>query len=132
VSRILVVDDEPAQRFLLRRVFERAGHEVTDAQNGEAALRAIRESAPDLLVTDVMMPVMDGAELIRRVQADPATAGIPVLAASGDGHLAGRADAVVPKPYDWHHLVAVAAALLDRDVAGADRTAPGGQSSAGR
>jgi CheY-like chemotaxis protein len=112
VSRILVVDDEPDQRFLLRRLFERAGHEVSDATDGAAALRAVRESAPDLVVTDVMMPVMDGVELIRCLHGDPATAHIPVLAASGDTHLAADADAIVSKPYESHHLLAVADALL--------------------
>jgi CheY-like chemotaxis protein len=116
VSRILVVDDEPDQRFLLRRIFERAGHEVTDAGDGAAALRMARESAPELVVTDMMMPVMDGAELIRCLRGEPATAHIPVLAASGDCHLAGAADAVVAKPYDWHHLLAVADALLKKGV----------------
>jgi len=112
VSRILVVDDEPDQRFLLRRIFQRAGHEVNEANDGAAALRAVRESVPDLVVTDVMMPVMNGVELIRCLRADPATAHIPVLAASGDTYLAGAADAIVPKPYESHHLLAVADALL--------------------
>jgi CheY-like chemotaxis protein len=112
VSRILVVDDEPDQRFLLRRILQRAGHEVREANDGAAALRAVRESAPDLVVTDVMMPVMDGVELLRCLRDDPSTAHIPVLAASGDTHLAGAADAVVPKPYDWRHLLAVADGLL--------------------
>ncbi len=112
VPRILVVDDEPDQRFLLRRIFERAGHQVADACDGAAALTAVRESPPDLVVTDVMMPVMDGTELIRRLRSEPATAGIPILAASSDSHLADHADAVVPKPYEWRHLVKVADALL--------------------
>jgi CheY-like chemotaxis protein len=112
VPRILVVDDEPDQRFLLRRIFERAGHRVADASDGAAALKAVRESPPDLVVTDVMMPVMDGVELIRRLRSEPATACIPILAASGDSHLADGADAAVPKPYEWRHLVEVADALL--------------------
>jgi CheY-like chemotaxis protein len=112
VPRILVVDDEPDQRFLLRRIFERAGHQVADAGNGAAALRAARDSPPDLVVTDIMMPVMDGVELIRRLRSEPATAGIPVLAASGDSHVAEGADAIVPKPYEWQHLLTVADALL--------------------
>jgi CheY-like chemotaxis protein len=112
VSRILVVDDEPDQRFLLRRIFERAGHDVSDATDGAAALRAVRESAPDLVVTDVMMPVMDGVELIQCLRGDPETAHIPILAASGDTHLAGGADAVVLKPYESRHLLAVAETLL--------------------
>jgi CheY-like chemotaxis protein len=118
VSRILVVDDEPGQRFLLRRIFERAGHEVSDAGNGAAALRAVQESAPDLVVTDVMMPVMDGVELIRCLRDDPATAHIPVLAASADAHRAGAADAVVLKPYEWRHLLSVADALLKEEGRG--------------
>jgi CheY-like chemotaxis protein len=112
VSRILVVDDEPDQRFLLRRIFERAGHEVSDATDGAAALRAVRELAPDLVVTDVMMPVMGGVELIVCLRGDPATAHVPILAASGDSRLAAAADAIVPKPYAGRDLLAVADALL--------------------
>jgi CheY-like chemotaxis protein len=97
---------------MLRRILERAGHEVADAGDGAAALQAVRESPPDLVVTDLMMPVMGGAELIRRLRGDAATAGIPVLAASGDSHLANGADAVMAKPYSWRHLVEVADALL--------------------
>jgi CheY-like chemotaxis protein len=112
VSRILVIDDEPDQRFLLLRILRRAGYEVSEANDGAAALRAVRESPPDLVVTDMMMPVMNGRELIRCLRDDPATAHIPILAVSGDTHLAGAADAIVAKPYDMHHLLAVAEALL--------------------
>jgi len=112
VSKILLVDDEPDQRFLLRRILQRAGHEVSEANDGAAALHAVQESAPELVVTDVMMPVMDGVELIRCLRGNPATAHIPILAASGDTHLAGAADALLPKPYDWHHLLTLVGALL--------------------
>ena len=91
-----MVDDEPAQRYLLRRILERAGHEVSDAGDGAAALQAVRESPPDLVVTDMMMPVMGGAELIRRLRCEPATAGIPILAASGDPHLAAARTRSLP------------------------------------
>jgi CheY-like chemotaxis protein len=110
--RILVVDDEPDQRFMLRRIFERAGYEVAEAEDGRVALGVIRESPPDLLVTDMMMPVMTGADLIRCVRGEPALAHIPILAVSGDPHLAGAADAIVTKPYDWHELVAIVDRLL--------------------
>ena len=60
----------------------------------------------------MMMPVMGGAELIQRLRGNPATAHIPILAASGDPLLAGAADEVVPKPYTPGQLVMVAEGLL--------------------
>ena len=110
--KILIVDDEPDLRYLLRRVFERAGHVVTDAGHGEAALDVIQEALPDLVVTDMMMPVMDGAELIRRLRADPATAQIPILAVTGDAQLAVEADAVLSKPWKSQQLLTAAINLL--------------------
>jgi CheY-like chemotaxis protein len=117
--RILVVDDEPDLRYILRRIFERADHQVVEAGHGLAALEAVHRSPPDLIVTDMMMPVMGGSELIRRLRADPNTAQIPILAATGDAQLAGGADAVLTKPYRPVELLAAATALL---IQKADRT----------
>ncbi|MFI7541999.1 response regulator [Actinoplanes sp. NPDC049599] len=114
MSRILVVDDEPDLRYIMRRVFERAGHEVIDAGHGAAALEVVSGPLPDLVVTDMMMPVMDGAELIRRLRADPRTARIPILAATSNAQLAAGADAVLTKPYQPSQLLAAATALLAR------------------
>jgi CheY-like chemotaxis protein len=114
MARILVVEDEPDERFLVGRTLQKQGHVVTVAENGAAGLRAAQEQVPDLVVTDVMMPVMDGVEFIRRLRDDPATAGIPILAASGDTHLAGAADAVLKKPYDDHRLVTIVNSLLEK------------------
>jgi CheY-like chemotaxis protein len=114
--RIFVVDDEPDLRYIQRRIFERAGHEVTEAGHGATALEAVRVSPPDLVVTDMMMPVMGGADLIRQLRADPATARIPILAVTGDAHLAVDADAVLAKPYRPAELVAAANALLAQKV----------------
>jgi CheY-like chemotaxis protein len=112
VSRILVVDDEPDLRFILRRIFERAGHEVADAADGAAALECVRRSRPELVVMDMMMPVMDGRELIRRLRADPATAQIAILAVSGTCEFADAADALLAKPYRPEQILAVADTLL--------------------
>jgi CheY-like chemotaxis protein len=112
VGRVLVVDDEPDLRFMLRRIFTQAGHEVTEAGNGAVALAAARQSPPDLVVTDIMMPVMGGVELIRALRADPVTASIPILSVSGDWRLAVDADAAVAKPYLCAELLAVAEGLL--------------------
>jgi CheY-like chemotaxis protein len=102
MSRILVVDDEPDQRYLLRAILERAGHEVAEAIHGAAAIRSAHDSPPELVVTDMAMPVMGGAELIQQLHIDPITAGIPIVAATGDSHLAGAADIVLEKPYRSH------------------------------
>ena len=112
MPKILVVDDEPDERFLLRRMFERAGHEVIEADDGAAALDIVRKSPPDLIVTDMMMPVMDGAELIRRLRADPATAGIPIMASTADPTLAIDADLVITKTLPVEDLTAAANALM--------------------
>lgn len=106
-------------RYILRRIFERAGHEVVDAHHGADALERAHRSPPDLVVTDMMMPVMGGVELIRRLRADPTTARIPILAATGDAHLAVDADVVLSKPYQSDQLLAAANALLAQK---ADRT----------
>jgi CheY-like chemotaxis protein len=98
LARILVVDDEPDERFLVRRALKKQGHDVTVAGNGADGLKIAQEQVPDLVVTDIMMPVMGGVEFIRRLRGDLATAGIPILAATGDTHLAGAADAVLASP----------------------------------
>ncbi len=110
---ILVVDDEPDLRFILRRVLEKAGHRVTEAQHGVAALDAIAAAPPGLVVTDMMMPVMGGVELISRLRAEPGTAGIPIMAVSGDPHLASGADVILVKPFQKRELLASVDSLLN-------------------
>ena len=73
--RLLLVDDEPANLQLLKRVLE-ADYRLVFARSGEEALARVRAGAPDLILLDVMMPGMSGHEVIRALKADPATAGI--------------------------------------------------------
>ncbi|GAA2701135.1 response regulator [Actinoplanes palleronii] len=112
MSKVLVVDDEPDIRFMHRRILAKAGHEVTEAGDGAMALAAVRAWAPDLVITDMMMPIMSGVELIRRLREDPATAMIPVLSVSGDSQLAGQADMVLSKPCLTASLLAAVEELL--------------------
>jgi CheY-like chemotaxis protein len=112
-ANVLVVDDESDLRFLLRLYFEKAGHVVSDAGNGAAALESVLASYPDLVVTDMMMPVMGGFELIRELRADPKTAGIPILSVSGTWVSPTGADAFLAKPYNREELMAVAEGLLE-------------------
>src|ERR1043165_1570548 len=76
---VLVVDDEPDKRLLLAFALENEGYEVHTAADGVAGLQAVELHQPDLIVTDVMMPRMDGYEMIRRVRANPQTRFIPVI-----------------------------------------------------
>jgi CheY-like chemotaxis protein len=112
LSTILVVDDEPDLRFLLRRILTRAGYQVTEAGNGAAALEEVRKIRPDLVMTDMKMPVMGGVELIRHLRADPGTATIPILSVSSDWQLAVGADAYLPKPYERADLLETTERLL--------------------
>ncbi|HEX8336761.1 MAG TPA: response regulator, partial [Pyrinomonadaceae bacterium] len=76
---VLVVDDEPDKRLLLAFALENEGYEVHTAVDGVSGLAAVETYQPDLIVTDVMMPRMDGYEMIRRVRGNPQTKFIPVI-----------------------------------------------------
>ena len=76
---VLVVDDEPDKRSLLAFALELEGYEVHTAEDGELGLSAVETYQPDLIVTDVMMPRMDGYEMVRRIRSNPQTKFIPVI-----------------------------------------------------
>jgi diguanylate cyclase (GGDEF)-like protein len=79
MATILVADDNRANRDAMAALLESAGHRVLSAANGREALGRAREQRPDLVISDVLMPEMDGYELARRLQLDPATATTAVL-----------------------------------------------------
>jgi diguanylate cyclase (GGDEF)-like protein len=76
---ILVADDEPINRSLIQRRLERAGYRVMTAENGSEAVEKTLAAMPDLVILDVMMPVMDGLEACRRLKDDETTRDIPVI-----------------------------------------------------
>lgn len=78
-STILIVDDNPDKLGLLEAAFSLAGYNVTTATDGDEALAAIESYQPDLVITDVMMPRMNGYELAQRIRANPLTKFIPVI-----------------------------------------------------
>ena len=78
-GHVLVVDDEAPNRMLLRDPLEAYGYEVAEAENGRQALDCIAARSPDVILLDVMMPIMDGFELCRRLKRNEATAPIPIL-----------------------------------------------------
>jgi CheY-like chemotaxis protein len=107
LSTILVVDDDADTRFILRLLLEPAGHEVVEAADGEAALNFIKpDSLPDVITTDLAMPILNGEGLIARLRSEPRTASIPIVVVTASRE-AARAleasdlvDSVVIKPFD--------------------------------
>jgi CheY-like chemotaxis protein len=76
---VLIADDDPVTTYLLRHCLTSAGFRVCSALDGREALSLMQQEAPELVVLDVMMPVMDGLEVLRRAKADPRLRGIPVI-----------------------------------------------------
>ena len=78
-----MVDDEPEQRALLRRILEREGYAVVEAENGVVALARLRERAVGLVLLDLMMPEMDGFELVEELRRQEAWRGLPIVVITG-------------------------------------------------
>jgi CheY-like chemotaxis protein len=97
LPKILVVDDERGIRLYLRVVFEDEGYDVVEANDGAAALEIVLDERPDLVVTDLMMPLLDGNELIVCLRSDPSTAEIPILSLTSTPEASVGADAVCIK-----------------------------------
>ncbi|AUT66493.1 response regulator [Paraburkholderia terrae] len=116
MATILLVDDDVKILRPLRVILEAEGYDVLTAEDGEAAAAVTAFGRPDLIVTDWMMPGVDGAELCRRVRAEPATAGIPVVlltAASGPYPVEAPWNVLLRKPAPIARLLDVIAILLE-------------------
>src|SRR6476646_8626160 len=85
-SNILVVDDNPDKLELIKAALNLAGYNVTTATDGDEAITAIESYQPDLVITDVMMPKMNGYELAERIRANPQTKFIPLILQTAAGH----------------------------------------------
>jgi class 3 adenylate cyclase len=106
-GEILVVDDDPLNRSILRRGLERQGHGVTTANDGVEALVALRSGEFDLVLLDIVMPRMDGYDVLDAMKGDPALLDIPVIMISAvDDHksvircIEAGAEDHLPKPFD--------------------------------
>src|SRR5213593_280386 len=117
-SRVLVVDDEPQITRVLRTVLTSQGYQVRTAAEGESALANFKEWRPELVITDLYMPHMDGVELCRRIRALSA---VPIIVLSVKGEerskveaLDSGADDYVTKPFGTDELLARVRAALRR------------------
>jgi DNA-binding response OmpR family regulator len=118
-SRILVADDEPHIREVVRAYLEREGYEVLEAEDGETALEHGRNGELDLLVLDVMLPGRSGFDVLRALRSEGSTVGVLMLTARDDviDRVAGLelgADDYVTKPFEPREVVARVGAILRR------------------
>jgi DNA-binding response OmpR family regulator len=117
--KVLIADDEPNIVVSLEYLMKREGYEVHVARDGAAALAALREHKPALLLLDVMMPVKSGFEVLAAARADETLAGLKVLMLSAKGREADAAqglglgaDAYMTKPFSTRELAAKVRELL--------------------
>ncbi len=103
---VLVVDDEPNIVLSLEFLIKQAGYEVRVARDGDAALKAIEERLPDLVLLDVMMPKRDGFDVCETIRANPVWKDVPIIMLTAKGRdierekgLALGADAYITKPF---------------------------------
>jgi len=119
VNRILLVEDDPAIRSLILELLAEEGYDVHVAVDGQSGVRAARSNRPDLILMDLMLPVLDGMAATRQLKRDPATCQIPIIAISAGTNLRIHAndlpaDGVVAKPFDLDTLLAAITVQLRR------------------
>ena len=120
-SLVLVVDDDDDFRLVVRKQLERAGYRVVEARDGAAGLHVAREALPDVITMDLMMPGMNGWELLQQLTADPQLNEIPVIVVSAVADRAGtlaRDVAVLAKPVGTEDLLREIASLVPRSKGG--------------
>jgi DNA-binding response OmpR family regulator len=115
MAMILIVDDEEPLRDFLTLVFEDAGYEVRTAIHGVQALEIVAQDLPDLVISDVMMPLLNGVELCRQLkQAND----IPVILMSAAGHDLAKsagADAFIAKPFELESMESLVNRVLSAE-----------------
>ena len=128
-TRILIVEDDAALAEVLEYNLVQAGYEVQVARDGQQGLRQIRARRPDLIVLDLMLPLVEGVQLCRLVRSDPATQDALVLMLTARSEeadqlagFAAGADDYVAKPFSVKVLLQRIAAVLRRKEQGGDRT----------
>ncbi|MFB4370278.1 MULTISPECIES: PleD family two-component system response regulator [unclassified Pseudomonas] len=117
MTTILIVDDEYLIADILGYAMEDEGYMVVKASNGRRGLEVLDRERPELVITDFMMPVMDGLEFARAVRARPGSAELPIILMSGAQGSVGRASpelfaAVFDKPFDINQVIAKVKELI--------------------
>jgi DNA-binding NarL/FixJ family response regulator len=120
-KRLLVVDDEPNLLRAVAACLKAEHYEVSTARSGHEALMQLAESVPDLIISDIRMPGMDGYKLARQLRGSPRTALVPIVFLTAKDETADRIegfragiDAYLTKPFEPEELIAVVNAILQR------------------
>ncbi len=128
MQTILIVDDEPAIRRLIRAALQGSGYRLLEEADGVSALETARREQPDLILLDIALPHMSGLEVCRRLKAGPATADVPIFLLTGLVQQVERraaedtgADGFIAKPFSPAALVAQIAEALRPQTALAPR-----------
>jgi CheY-like chemotaxis protein len=123
MSKILLVEDNEMNRDMLSRRLTRSGYEVVIATHGGEGLQKAEEEAPDLILMDMSLPVVDGWEATRRLKQAPATRSIPVIALTAHAMEADQTNALNAgcddfdtKPIEWPRLLGKIEGLLQRSA----------------
>lgn len=112
MSRILIVEDEDVMADMLRDVLVAEGHEVFEAYNGEDGLRLLEEKRPEVVLLDLMLPILDGPGFLAAMNKNPTFDGTPVIAMTSAGLTSqerGQFAAFLPKPFKLDDLLRVLA-----------------------
>ena len=119
--RLLVVDDDPGLLLAVSDTLRAEGYTVKTARRGADAMTIIAQSLPDLVISDIRMPGMDGYQLVRNLRSNPRTRLIPIVFLSAKDETADRiagfrtgVDAYITKPFETEELVAIIASILER------------------
>ena len=119
--RLLVVDDDPGLLLAVSDTLRAEGYSVKTARRGADALTIIARSLPDLIISDIRMPGMDGYQLVRNLRTNPRTRLIPVVFLTAKDETTDRiagfrtgVDAYMTKPFETEELVAIIASILER------------------
>jgi DNA-binding NarL/FixJ family response regulator len=120
-GQILLVDDEPGLREAVQAYLEDSGFDVLVASNAKEGWNKLEQAMPDLVISDIMMPQVDGYQFLQQMREDDRFETLPVIFLTARGMTADRiqgyqagCDAYLPKPFDPEELVAIVTSLLDR------------------
>lgn len=118
LAKILIIEDNRDSRDILSKLLRMSGYKVVSASDGETGFEAAAAQSPDLIITDINMPRLDGIQFVKRIRADRTLAETPVLVVTAFGPSAERealeagANASAQKPFDFDKFLEIVQALI--------------------